>query len=240
MSDERESILRKIQGLLSKTLENNASEAEVASAIAAATRLMDTYNIAMSEVYKQDGQDIHFEETVIHSAKSVDGHWLTSMQIASGAFSVKGLMRRHKSGGYTTQVSFCLFGDKANVENAAWAMNFLARVLKRLWKEFRTENPESASWANMNAFYAGVSAGFTKRMRDERAAAEQEQPGTSGALVLIDTKLAEAFAKTVGRTVGIKRRAAGSEAFAGGFAQGQKLTLNRPLGGDKGTRSISK
>jgi hypothetical protein len=235
---DRESMMDKIKGLLSKTVENGATQEEAMAAMAVAQRMMDKYNIALAEVFATDGV-VDFETQVVHESKSADGHWRCAIGIVENAFAVKTFYRRDKCGRCTTKVAFVVYGDRANVENAEWATKFLARLVKRLWVEFRTANPANDSWAQMNAFFAGIRRGFKDRLEAERRQTERENPSARNAIVLVNTKVEEAFRAANPDIVTSKRRIAGGQAYNAGIREGGLINLRRPVGGGHGPKALS-
>ncbi len=226
---DRTNLLAKIQGLLSKTVANGATEAEAATAMSAAQRLMDQHNIALAEIVGRSDDAGIFGETTAWTSDTAHSHFVSAIPIVEKVFAVKAVLKRLVyPGGKTAEVRILLFGDPSNVEPATWALNFLGPTFRRLWDAYRIRT--RAKTAEMQGYYFGLVDGFLGKLDEQRADLERTQIGSANALALLADRLDQAFAAAYPQAGKVVKKYDGDgDAYADGCRDGRDINLARPI-----------
>jgi hypothetical protein len=223
----REAILGRIQNLLNKTVEKGATEAEAQSAMAAAQRLMDQHNIQSAELLIAGGKGIAYDQVVAKTHDTIYSHFSFAAPIVEQVFGIKVVFLKTPVRNARPIIRIVLFGDPAAIDSGRWGLDFLASVYLRLWNRYRIANQATAR--DMHSYYAGLGAGFLARVRAERERTIRELPGASNALVLVDSKLQEAFIEKYPDVKAKEIQIRSSEAFGAGVRDSKEINLARSL-----------
>lgn len=232
-------IISRIRKILAKTEQAGCTEAEAATAMATASRLMAEHNLSMSEVETTDS-------TAAEPWAEEDGHefrkWTLECSLASGIvkryFMVEGFITDRWTGSHNVKV-YRFFGKQSNVETARWAFASLLEAFDRLFQEHRRRT--RCPGRDRRAFVAGVAKGFGDKMAEERETLVDERDvvtgksgGTALALRSIEqetqAQLKQKYGKmgTYGGGFAPTRDSGGAR--NAGYAAGRKLNLARPIG----------
>jgi hypothetical protein len=260
-TDDKSSIIAKIQKILSRKEETGATEAETQTALNLAQRLMAQHNLTMAEVEATKGEATEdWTEADVWTGQRSGIEETMAANICEGFFFVKAYLqckggewkgRRH-SNTWTRR----FFGKPSNVESAAFIYAQLIDAFDRLWVEYRIAN--HAERSDRRPYIAGVGRGFMDKLRAERQVLETEHEARSAAsasgtargvnitsntpgttLATIDSHVQTAFEQrhpkmTTRHSAGVSMNGA----FSAGHAAGRTLNLARPLGvGRKGLPS---
>jgi Protein of unknown function (DUF2786) len=226
---KRESTIEKIKALLSKTVENGCTEAEMMAALTRAQALQDTYVITAEEL--QLAKD---EEAVLGDSPSDpnDPHnirwqigWVVSKFCGCKAWAERLTKRRH--------IRFC--GAPADVELAVWMLEHLTDfVSDQLVRHVMTSiAPRKERRRVIREFIIGCIDRIGERVSD--LSKQSEAARTSNARELVVIKSAAIDMKL--KELGLHFRGGGScggvnedsAAFTAGRAAGNAATFGRPV-----------
>lgn len=223
----RPEVLDKLSKILARTVANGASEAEAQSALVLAQRLMDEYGLSQADLNGPDlGGAVMFDAWEGSSASS---HYLAAMSVVDEVFHVTSvcMRRRVKGTGEQTGVTIRVFGLPANVEAAAWALEFLATSFKHLWTVYRTRT--GAPTDAMLGYFRGLQDGFLARTEAARVALERSHPGAGTALALRADAGREAMQAVFPEAREIARKVNNTSGYEQGYKDGQDINLARPI-----------
>jgi Protein of unknown function (DUF2786) len=221
---DRQILLSRIQNLLNKTVQNGATEAEAATAMANAQRLMDQHNIALADIVSRSDDDSIFEQADAWTSDTAHSHFVSCLPIIEQVFAVKTVLWKTRYQGRRSAYTIKVFGDASNIENATWAINFLGPLYRRLWDRFRAAH--KAPTADMLNYYGGLTDGVLRRLQGDR----QLEATGSRALVLLNGRLEQAFGAAFPNLKQIVKKNTGSaDAYHAGLKDSDQINLARPL-----------
>jgi hypothetical protein len=259
ITDDKLSIIAKIQKILSRKEETGATEAETQTALNLAQRLMAAHNLTMAEVEATKGEATEdWTEADVWTGQRSGIEETTAANICERFFFVKtylqckgGEWKGHRMSNTWTRR---FFGKPVNVESATFVYNQLTDSFEHLWTEYRIAN--HAERGDRRSYIAGVGSGFTAKLRAERQVLETEHEArntSSAAGTARSVSLASGTSGTTGTTLATinnnvqtafeqrhpnmtTRHSAGvsvNGAFSAGHKAGRNLNLARPLGGGR-------
>ena len=224
-------VKARIKALAEKTISNGCTEAEAMAAAEMVGRLLERYALSMEEI------DVREERCV-------------QVEVPIG-----GKRRRPIDGCVTSITRFCdckvwiardgilpsyvFFGFDADTALASYLFTVIDRAMATALTAFRRTNPQLSGTRLRDAsksFQQGMAARIADRLdqmhrtRDANIA----QCSTGTALVLVKHQVIDdAFRETNIRLVAVTglRRARLNGAFRHGLAAGDRVNLNRPVGG---------
>lgn len=224
MNDDRRRILAKIKALLAKVEGQGATEAEAATALAMARRLMEQYHFDQSEVEGVEWSTLD-GETYAGTGRT-DADFISP--ILADFFRVRVVLaEEYRGDSWIIQVK--IFGDAIDVEVASWVYSYLADTYEAMWLEHRIRT--RCRKDRRRAFYQGLMIGLHGRLGRERgtSAIVTEAGGTMPARAAekeIDRAVKAAFPGAAAvRKAAFK---AGDAMFAG-MKRGGEINVARPV-----------
>lgn len=231
MTNDKQAIAAKIKALFSKTVENGASEEEALSAVTLARKLMEKYQLNMSEVeVKAEG----FEN------RSISATTYFKNFIAKRLAWHIGRLTNTKCvlfGGDTVK----FYGFRSDVEFADWVYKHLENyILKAALKFGREEKKAGAPKLNRRVFINGAIDRIAERIREEIKAQEANKVTSIGTgLVVVDRMrlVTEEFAKLNMRLkpLRLSNPSGTSDAYNRGREHGNNAQWNKPVNGTGAT-----
>jgi Protein of unknown function (DUF2786) len=225
-------VKARIKALAEKTVSNGCTEAEAMAAAEMVGRLLERYALSMEEI------DVREE------------------RCAQVTVPIGGKQRRPIDGCVTAIARFCdckvwisrddatpsyiFFGFEADTALASYLFTVIDRAMRTELSAFRIAHPRLGGVGLRRAsksFQQGMAARIADRldeMHRERDASVAAQRSTGTALILIKHQAVEdAFRETEIRLVSAGRlgRARLDGAFRHGLIAGDRVNLNRPIGG---------
>ncbi len=229
-------VLAKIQKLLALTGSPNEHEAKLA--LVKAQSLMVEHNISLDQVESFSAEDGGFiEEGVFYNKTQTlpyEVEWV--MSVVQNYFFVKVIRQSSFSDEFTKvrrkrNINVLFFGAPENIAIAKHVFYYLCRIYRELWLDYKEINEAQRSAAK--SFYAGLSAGFSQKLKEERKA---HDPSTKNALVLIYKKLDDALADFYDN-LNLKQMKMNAgkdnDAYEEGCEQGKKINLHSPIPQEK-------
>ena len=232
-SGELQKVKTRIRALTARTVERGCSEAEAMAAAEKVGELLAIYGLTMNEVELREEvctqRNLQFNDP-----RRAAINWL-----------FPALLRFTGCRGWTVGRSeFVLFGLDPDVQMAEWLLLVLAGALTREEAAYRASKAYAPRRAAVQAVLRSFRLGFADRVaqRLDAMSAAQEQAAeaaraagpTGTALVFLkEQKIVEGF-----RALGINLRSVtrrtvvrDSGAFGQGRAAGERVGLDRPVGG---------
>jgi metal-responsive CopG/Arc/MetJ family transcriptional regulator len=235
MDSARQSIAHKIKALLSKTVENGATEQEAMAAISMAMKLMDKYQVTMTELeVKEEG----FTKVTIHMRSNYH-RWFChgTINAINSLSNTKTLLHKAHGAGGTYDAPFSIYGFGQDVVFGEWVYNSLCELIMRASKDYARENKHMGSENNLRkAFIFGAAARISSRMYKEIREREDEHKkmSDSRALVVVDRKalveqkIKEMFPK-LRNSASQQAKNLSGEAFQAGQEKGQQASWSKPI-----------
>ena len=231
---DRETIIETIQRLLA--LSGSPNEHEAKLALARAQEWMIRHNVSMAEVEAGEVHRDSYGEEVI-GKRTARTPWEDKflVQIIREFFFVRPFTRTVTDWDGKCRVLLVFFGDRENVAVARHVYVYLARTFRRLWLEYKAA--EGLRQREAQAFYLGLSAGFSDKLRAERRVETERNGDTSRALVVIETALDRRFREKYKkmRTSRARMGILNAGTLKTGYERGWRISLHQPVG-DSSTR----
>jgi hypothetical protein len=226
-------VSRRIRGLLAKTTENGATEAEAMAAAAKARELMDTYRLSQSdiEIQAEPLEDVILDRHVKSGVAAVD-HCMNGIGRYCG---VKMWFDNVRESRRARTRRLRIIGLKADVEMATWLYRMIGAAIKAETKAFRPEPglSRTATQQANTSFRLGMAGRVNHRLIEMAIALEPTAKTASGtALVVVKDALVLAHMATLGLNL---RPTKGKSirdyaAWMAGGEAGDRVNLNRPVG----------
>jgi len=219
-------IVGKIQKLLSLAKSDNEKESELA--YKKAMELMIKHNIESvpeKRNYEKEMRAVRRETVEI---KAVN-------QILVNCFFVK-IVRGRKFDSSLGEIvrTYRYYGEKANLDIALYALDYLQKVFKEQWQIKRKLHEWSVNYKQ--AFYSGLINGFTKSYTDRKNYVENQF-----AMVLVDDpRLTEFLKEDLGEKVRSKNQNFNNrsgEAMKVGSDVGEKIKIAKAVESSVGFRN---
>jgi hypothetical protein len=230
---ELDRIKIKIKALSAKTVDNGCSEAEAMSAMQGVGRLLQQYNLTMSEL------DVRQTPCKTIAIK-IDGsrHRIANCLGSIGGFTdTKPWYQK-----FGSQTVFSFFGQEQDLDMAQYLFKVCKAAIDSETRRFKS-TPEYRGRSSTVSFQHGLTDKLNQRMRQmkkeetaELHAREAEQHAergpTSTALVVLKKQLVEQEFKIHGpkiRSVRTHRTVRSYSAYGAGSAAGDRVNLSRPI-----------
>lgn len=223
----RDKILAKVRGLLSKTVENGCTEAEALAALQMARAMMDAYEVTE--------EDLNLTKA---EAKAIFGHESIANDPHGCKLNVAGAVAefcdckfyRDRSG-----ESIVFVGLPSDVEFARYMTGMLASfVLGELSQYLASLLIKKGQRRRIiNGFALGATSRISQRLMALVVEAKATQASNSRALVVVKGALIDDAMKAAGINLGRarkSRRVAAEGAYRAGQAAGDRASFGRPIG----------
>ncbi len=229
---DRNSIIEKIKALLSKTVENGATEAEMLSALAKASAMKDAYDISDADVQtaKDEAAMLHADAPDLRDPHQIK--WRLSGGVA--AFCNVQIYRSRGETGLK-----CI-GLRSDVQFAMWLIDSLADfVFTELYAHLiGCLAPRSERRIIMRSFVEACCEKISDRLAELVARSKAASTANGHALVIVQDAAIKAFTQDHGihlRSCRVGGSAnVDSAARAAGQAAGDRASLGRPVSGPVG------
>jgi len=243
MTTQQTSIASKIKKLLALA-KDPTNEHQAAAAAAKAQELLFQYNLSMAEVSTTDEETSYVSEKKKMTKQDKVWRSLLYSTIAkeNWCFSVN-----------LTGTDRCeIVGKASNIEVVNYLFDYLAKSLVSLSAAASKEELGTADWSGSRfrrGFHLGAISSIRKRLQAQRIESEdyarraEAEAGKTGACTALVVKSDADLKQAVGKYIPsyksstISDRARGSNAGYGlGVEAGQRIALNRGIGGRQAAR----
>jgi len=234
-----ESLLKKVQGLLSKTVDNGCSVAEAATAAALAQKLITEHRLSMADLDDSETEEIE-HTTVEGFASARTSTWKNT--VASGIAKANDcrlyIHTSHSFGGKRKRI-YKIVGRNSDIEIVNYMFTTVSREIERLCKiEMAVQNGHGKTWAN--SFKNGAASAVVTKLQAARQ--EAKDAGSSTAIVRLDNRMAPVndwLEKNIGTLAQRKSPInVNKSAWSSGYAAGKNITTNTGLTGSKTAKSL--
>lgn len=231
-SHEKDSIIDKIQKLLSLANSENQHEAE--NAVRFANKLMNKWNIKSLDnedrtfAYRQLGQPVGRRNSfickvsnILHTHFFVDVIWTWARDPTIN----------NNKWGYVLEI----LGTPENLEIANYVYDFIVRTSDSLFKQHKKNKGEGT---RLN-FMHGIASGFNNKLLKQKTTNTEndrgETPTTEDIVWTGDPKLKEYFKKKYPKVLYSQGlRGGNGDGFHAGYDQGKNLTLSHGVSNNNG------
>jgi Protein of unknown function (DUF2786) len=224
-------VKARIKALAEKTVSNGCTEAEAIAAADMVGRLLERYALSMEEIDVREERCVQVEVPIGGKRRRPIDGCITSI---ARFCDCKVWIARD-----LVVPSYVFFGFEADTTMAGYLFSVIDRAMATALIDFRVRHPElrgvGLRWSS-TSFQQGMAARVAKRldqMHRERDVVAQRSTGTD--LILIKQQVVEdAFRDTRIRLESLAGlgRARASGAFRQGLAAGDRVNLDRPVGGN--------
>jgi hypothetical protein len=234
---DRNSIIEKIRALLSKTVENGCTEAEMLAALDRAAAMQDAYEVTDEEL-----QLTRDEKLALHAdpEDATDPHrlkWRLSWGVRT--FCGVEIYRKSGEGGYR------FIGQPSDVELARWLLDTLADfVFNALYEHLiGCLAPKNERRTITRSFVESCCSRINERLIELVERSKQAQTSNGRELVLVKGAAIKAFMKDNGIRLSTQccggRGNVDEAASAAGRAAGDRATFGRPVSGSAGVLRLT-
>jgi hypothetical protein len=241
MTVERESVLKKIQALMAKTVEKGCTEEEMMAALAKAQALRDAYCVTEAELNltKEEKAILRREPPGTKDPHRIKWFLLGSV---SKFCNCKGWRRRRDEGG---GLVFC--GLPSDAQHASWMLDTLTNFVQTALVDFLMDAQPSNEDRReaIRSFVLGCTDRICQRLDELREQSDElrEQSATvaasnARALVVVKDAAVQAKIKELGLHFycGSGGYGAGdSSSYKAGGAAGNRASFGRPVSGRNAT-----
>jgi hypothetical protein len=225
----REAVSRRVRGLLSKTTDNGATEAEAIASAAKAREIMDRYRLTMSDVEIQEEEIVKEEVDRENPLRFAPTDYC-----ASGIERYCGIKIWYQKRCGVRRAIF--FGLKSDVKMARYLYEMIAGTIK-VQSAAYARSASCRDRDDPRGFRLGMAARIDERLSEMARAAEPVATTASGtALVVVKNAIVDAAYSDLHLKLR-KSRLGGSlvshRGYAAGKEAGNRVNLGRPVGGYK-------
>jgi hypothetical protein len=224
-------VKARIRALAEKTVSNGCTEAEAMAAAEMVGRLLERYALSMQEIDVRQEVCVQVEVPIGgKQRRPIDG----CVTAIARFCDCKVWISRD-----TGKPNYVFFGFEVDAALASYLFHVIDRAMRTEVMKFRVANPRLRGLTLRRAsksFQQGMAARVADRldeMHQARDAGVAAQHSTGTALILVKHQVVDdAFRQTAIRLVSAGRlsRVRSNGAFRHGFAAGDRVNLNRPVG----------
>lgn len=229
--ENTEKMIEKIKKVM-ELAERGSTEAERDTAMLQAQKLLDKYNISMSQIdtAKKDKKYIEGEGIRSTSKGSLMENVVTD--IIGKYYNVEIIISNSRDAYGFKERTLRIFGQKHNVTVACYMHNWLSTEFDQRWNDYKTENSLKGT-KHKSTYIFGLYSGLDGKLQSQREELVKEYTGTMDVAVLDETALILNWLKS---QMDIKDGKKGKVNIVDGmtFAAGQKdgasISLNTQVG----------
>jgi len=226
-------VKAKIKALLAMNIENGASENEAMTAMAKVGELLQQYNLSMtdiSELHEEGCISDFFATGSKHSGVEVDIGVMVAQFTSTKIWMSRG-----------NEITLQFFGTESDIDLAKYIINVVKNAFDTEYSKFKASEMYVTYTGHRRVLNTSFRRGFANRINDriKEMIAENNKAYTAStgtALVIVEKSkfVEEEFAKLnmkLRSATRYQRRAVNGNAYNAGGAAGNKVNLNRPVGG---------
>jgi hypothetical protein len=227
--EQRETRIKTIKALLSKTTENGCTEGEMLSALAKARALIDAYEITNDEL-----QLSREEKAILHTESEADARdthgikWQFGLSVAQ--YCNVEIYRDSSKAGLT------FVGFKSDIDFARWLIDHLADFVHNALFEFLLDclAPEGKERKQeIRGFVSGCCERINTRLTELCAKSKTERTNSHNALVVIKDQAIKDLLEAEGICLRMSSSGGGGsdDARAAGRSAGDRASFGKPVSG---------
>lgn len=179
--EDRDGVIRRIRALMEKTVANGCTEAEAASAAAAAGNLLNKYQLSLTDIKIREEQC----KQVNVRTSSKDGGPM-AMIISGIAYFTDTKTWRSFNAGPLGSAMFRYFGLETDTIVANYLHEMIERAIIYAWEDHRlsihgyTQMPGPQKTRIKNGFFNGFAYRMDKRLREMKDAQRKDNMESTG------------------------------------------------------------
>lgn len=239
MSQTNQDVIRRIQALMGKTTAAGCSEAEALSAAEMVSRLMNKYQLDMTDIkLKEEANCQEFDINVGYKK-------LTPVSFCCNAIAdLTDTVVWTRVGDYGS-IHIIFFGFETDVIVAQYIYTLLDRAFLVAFLDYvdvsgyKTASPKQRVKMK-DGFHFGMSARINERLREMKAAQKRENSATGRDLVVVKGAVVQAELERLGIIINSagkgKRTQFDTNAYYAGKDAGSKVAINPGLTGSAGSQ----
>jgi hypothetical protein len=245
MNAEREKILGRIRALMAKTTGNGCTEAEALAAAGAVSRLMERYQINLSET---EVEEEGVSEASVHNGKGRRGH-KQHHEVHWAAFAIGRFCDcRVWAGRDGVMKAIIYVGLKSDVAMAEWLTGTIRAAMDREWLAYRaTTKLQTHARTARSSFMRAMARRVSARLNQIREARKVATVTSGRELMVVKNAVVadwlsqQGYRRDSGQRVRhVRMRSSDAHAFTHGTAAGDGVGFDRPIsGGVSQTNSIT-
>jgi Protein of unknown function (DUF2786) len=232
MTTERERLLDKIRGLVSKTIENGCSEHEALAALSKARAMMDAYAVSEDELTltKEERAILRREPPGTKDPHRIKWLLVSSVTRFCGCRAWRAPHER--------TLTFC--GLPSDARFATWLLDTLAAFVQAELTNFLMDADPSKEDRRdaIRSFVAGCAERISQRLDDLCKQSESVATSNAKALVVIKGRAVQAKLDELDihlRTCSVSCGAGDPSSYQAGRAAGDRASFGRPVSGRNAT-----
>ena len=228
-----ESVINKIKGLLSKTVENGCTVEEAAASFAVAQKFLEKFRLSVADI-----ESYEVEESV-EDFGDMSGEW--SERLSDWKASLANVIAKHnfcrvylwteRFGRKQSRKSVKIIGRKSDVQITNYLFVFISNEIERLCKiEQKRSGGYGKTWSN--SFKIGAVSAISAKFQVARKEARLES--TSNAIVKLDNKekaVDDALARMNLKNGISHSRNIVADAYYTGYNAGNKIDAKKAVAG---------
>jgi len=209
------SIIQKIQKLLS--LANSDNENEAKAAMNMANSLILKHNLSLQQI---SGYQAEYQRKEVGEALVLKYHQRLILSLLTGYFFVECVIKHTEN----KVKIFQLIGTAENCEIASYIFDYLDRAFPELWKVYLKNNPQHHK--HKKSYYSGLNSGIESMLETTKFRVQEE----TGLILKEDANL-KAFVKSIATKhySSQARHYLESTVYNNGLDDGKKITLRKPI-----------
>ena len=239
MSANLETIKNRIRALAAKTVENGCTEAEALSAMEMVGKLLNQYNLNMTQVELEAEE---YQTKVVDTGRKQRHVVYFCLMAIAGFTGTKIWFTRSN-----TNLKYTFFGQASDVLMANYLYDLIVSAIDGETARFKKtdvwQNAPNRKGAS-TSFQMGMATRINQRLKQlakENSAEISRARGNNDLVVLKNQLVEQAYNTQIGaklRTVSAGSRTTNGSAYRAGTAAGDRVNLNRPVNQGNGIAAI--
>jgi hypothetical protein len=236
---DRETVIRRIRGLMEKTVANGCTEAEATAAAQAASNLLNKYQMSLTDIKIKGEECVDFG---INTGVK-DGGPMNAVCVAIAYFTDTKVRVMYGAGPLKT-ATHQFFGLETDTIVAGYIYDIIFRAMLYGWEDYRvgyegyTQLPGSMKGKVKNGYQRGFATRISQKLREMKDAQRKDNIHSSGRdlVVVKGAVVDEEYAKLNLKLKHAKAKntAVDHAAYYAGLNDAEKLALNPGVNGSQG------
>ncbi len=254
---ELDKIKIRIVGLAKKTIENGCTEHEALAAMAMVGKLLQSYNLTMAECDVRKSKCKTLEISVNGSNRGpMDNVIVNLAALFSGRTWFQKRYKKNEAGEYKLTLSYAFYIQEQDSEALQYLFEVISKAIETEAVAYKSHPDYKYAEGSKKSAYVSFQRGMSHRissrlaqlrrendeaMEAARAAGTAQSSSTGTSLVVLKGQLIEEEFKKEGirlRKYHSSERIRNHNAYDAGRAAGDRVNLNRPLGGGRGNAGL--
>lgn len=237
---DNESVINKIKGLLSKTVDNGCTVEEAAASFAVAQKFLEKFRLTLADVESYEVDE------PIENFGDMSGEWTERLSdwksSLANALAINNFCRVYLWTSYVgrkqSRKSVKIIGRKSDVEITNYLFVFMSNEIERLCKiEQKRTGGYGKTWSN--SFKLGAVAAISAKLATAKK--EARLGAASNSIIKLDTRqklVDDALARMDLKTGALQKRNLTEDAYFTGYRAGNNIDAKKAVAG-KGVKQLN-